>query len=392
MTTLAYYRACWLIASAKEGSLKSAITAAALVFFCACASQKMQLPSTYAEQQAGYSYVAVEPSAVKFKCQKNGTEVPCSDFSNKELLNSLPDNSVRIATRLISASTSAGFGGIGATIGVEGNSYEVIIDFVNTQTVNVPFEGKWRVELPDNVKPAERCYPYERSILGLSPVNKYEIWSLSAKPFEVNPPANSASQISLSDFSKKQQLADPSSEKNITLRCGATPELPADQYVSIKERQGYYTTKERNVLADIKPFNVPVYIGIGFRLKAHVTVLSGTVNLSSLASITAAVKSNTATGTMSVQTLGVTGKAARSNLLFLDKIDETTIQNAIQVLASIKASIESDSQDTRLSPRIIGFHNTVAAGPQGINLIHSHLAASELKLTVDKGEQGGGHP
>ncbi len=89
---------------------------------------------------------------------------------------------------------------------------------------------------------------------------------------------------------------------------------------------------------------------------------------------------------MSVQTIGISGKAARSNLLLLDKIDATTIQNAIQVLASIKASIES--ADTTITPRIVGFHNTIGAGPQGINAIHSLISGAEYKseLIIDRSD------
>ena len=120
-----------------------------------------------------------------------------------------------------------------------------------------------------------------------------------------------------------------------------------------------------------------------FTLGANVTVNKGEVNLGNLTALTAAVESGDATGTMSVQTIGISGRAARTNLLLLDKIDTTTIQNAIQVLASIKASIESE--DTTITPRIVGFHNTIGAGSQGVNLIHSLLTSEEYtSLTIDK--------
>ena len=92
---------------------------------------------------------------------------------------------------------------------------------------------------------------------------------------------------------------------------------------------------------------------------------------------------------MSVQTIGISGNTARSNLLLLDKIDSTTIQNAIQVLASIKASIESE--DTTITPRIVGFHNTIGAGAQGVNLIHSLLSSdTENWLEINQASSAAG--
>ena len=152
------------------------------------------------------------------------------------------------------------------------------------------------------------------------------------------------------------------------------------ELIEEKLKDEFKKIKVSEIETSPEEFNVPVYIGIGLRLKANVTVLKGSVNLTSLPSLTAAVESGDATGTMSVQTIGISGKAARTNLLLLDKIDETTIQNAIQVLANIKASIESE--DTVVTPRILGFHNTVAAGPQGINLIHSKISGDDYRMQL----------
>jgi hypothetical protein len=135
----------------------------------------------------GYSYVALEPSTVQIKCvdAAGAAETTCSGTVKNRVLEALPDNSVRISTRLLSGSASASVGAIGASVGVAGKSYEVIIDFANTQTLNVRFEGRWQVDVADTVKIQNRCYPFQRKIMGLSPFNEHELWSLEAKFVEI---------------------------------------------------------------------------------------------------------------------------------------------------------------------------------------------------------------
>lgn len=332
-----------------------------VVFLSGCANiAPLDFGKTTAERKAGYSYIPVEPSEVNINCkQLSGDGNNCGSVTKTSLLNALPDNSVRIATRLVSSDMKAGIPAFGAEIGLEGNSYEVIIDFVNTQTINKQFIGVWSVTVPDTVTPSDRrCYPYERSVLANNPLNAYEVWTLRADPNN--------------DIEKFNQGESARSEnKQIRLRCGALA-----NYFDLTDGD---TIPYDKIAVTPEKFNVPVYIGIGLRLRANVTVKKGEVNLSNLTALTAAVESGDATGTMSVQTIGISGRAARTSLLLLDKIDMTTIQNAIQVLASIKASIELE--DTTITPRIVGFHNTIGAGSQGVNLIHS-LLASEVNTSL----------
>ena len=209
-------------------------------------------------------------------------------------------------------------------------------------------------------------------ILDVSPIEKKERWSLRAALPEKSGLSDAKYSDSVRIFREKENASRSSTP--VKVRC---PEGQSE--------------KPKFSELEIEPsrFNIPVYFGIGLRLKANVTVLSGSVNLSSLPAITAAVSANNATGTMSVQTIGISGNTARSNLLLLDKIDSTTIQNAIQVLASIKASIESE--DTTITPRIVGFHNTIGAGAQGVNLIHSLLSSdTENWLEINQASSAAG--
>lgn len=328
----------------------------------------LKLGETYAESKAGYSYVPIEPSQVAIKCI-NLDGSACSSVNKSEFLKALPDNSVRIATREISGSVETSISSLGVNIGTEGSSYEVIIDFVNSQTITRKFVGKWLVDVPVWVGDLNRCYPFETSVLVRYPRDKFENWALVALPNDNG------------EFGSSKEGFGKFLENENSKRLNDTVYLRCKDDVKVSEAEKLASYKE-DVQISPNEFNIPVYVGIGLRLKATVSVIQGKVNLGSLPALSAAVKAGKATGTMSVQTLGISGKSARNNLLLLDKIDDTTIQNAIQVLASIKSSIESD--DTVLTPRILGFHNTIGADSQGVNLIHSMLANDEtIELHVD---------
>lgn len=347
------------------------------LLFTSCSMPSLDFASTHAEQQTGYSYIPVEPLSVDLVCDGK----PCKDISKRQLLNALPDNSVRIATRKISGGASVGIPTIGSNIGVAGNSYEVIIDYVNTQTVNTVFIGKWRIGFNPDREPTRQCYPIERSVLEQPSTNSDEIWSLRADLLvkDENRYLNTTNIFARKGPSIPQAISVKARIDEFDKREAEKPEL---KFLRFQCPKGFsLPTSYNQVRVESERFNVPVYYGIGLRLKASVTVLKGNVDLTSLPALSAAVSAGKAVGTMSVQTIGITGKAARSNLLLLNKIDETTIQNAIQVLASIKASIESE--DTVITPRVLGFHNTIGAGVQGVNLIHSRLTQGERKLIID---------
>lgn len=131
----------------------------------------------------------------------------------------------------------------------------------------------------------------------------------------------------------------------------------------------------------LQPFTVtlPVYVGVGMRLTANVSVLSGSVNLSSLSALAAAAEADTLSGSLIVQTLGISGKQVAANLPLPSEIDQTTIQNAILALGSIKAVLY-DQEGTQTKARVIGIYNPISGGgPELVNAIVSALARSPIR-------------
>jgi hypothetical protein len=119
---------------------------------------------------------------------------------------------------------------------------------------------------------------------------------------------------------------------------------------------------------------VPVYVGVGLRLTADVTVNKGTVNLASLGALTAAAEAQRVTGTLVVQGLGMTGDKVRAALPLPSDLNATTIQNAIVSLGTIKALSPDSTGGLIVTPQVLGIYNPMPqSNQQTINLIVSQL-------------------
>jgi len=116
---------------------------------------------------------------------------------------------------------------------------------------------------------------------------------------------------------------------------------------------------------------VPVYVGVGLRLTADIYVKKGSINLGNLFGLGVAAKAEQVSGTLVIQTLGVSGPEVSGLIPMPGDISESTIQNAILALASIKAKIY-DSK-TSITPRVVGVYNNLGGGEATINGFISSL-------------------
>jgi len=123
---------------------------------------------------------------------------------------------------------------------------------------------------------------------------------------------------------------------------------------------------------------VPVYIGVGLRLTANIYVKKGNVDLGSLFALGVAAKAEQVSGTLVIQTLGVSGPEISGLIPMPGEISEATIQNAILALASIKAKIYDPK--TSISPRVVGVYNTLGGNEATINGFISSLLAEPIKF------------
>lgn len=287
-----------------------------LVLFSACLAagcdSTRQLPRTAGELASSFSYVPLDPLPVfegRGSYCFNEEDQP-NDSPLAGVLESLPDQAVRLAVGQYDASGTVTFGP--ATIGTEGNSYQVILDYVSVDAVQQPIY-----------------------------VSRY----IASGP----------------DAGKEVYLYDNSIEVATRYAVRRGPELSHVLAAG---------TDQAN-LGDLVV--LPVYVGVGLRLIASVHVTRGRVNLSSLGALAAQAEAGRLTGSLVVQTLGITGSNVSTTLPLPSELNQTTIQNAILALGSIKA-VMHDPSNTIVKPRVVGIYNPIGGGQQLINGIIPVLA------------------
>lgn len=125
---------------------------------------------------------------------------------------------------------------------------------------------------------------------------------------------------------------------------------------------------------------VPVYIGIGLRLTANITVIKGSVDLGNLFAIGVQASAQKISGTLTVQTLGISGENISGSIPLPSEINATTIQNAILALGTIKAKMYEDK--TLITPRVVGVYNNLGGNAETINGFISSILQKPKVLEV----------
>jgi hypothetical protein len=125
---------------------------------------------------------------------------------------------------------------------------------------------------------------------------------------------------------------------------------------------------------------IPVYVGVGLRFTATITVNQGSVDLGNLFALGLAAEAKKVTGTLIIQTLGISGKDISALIPMPSQINTTTIQNAIMSLASIKAKIYDDGAE--LNPRVVGFYNNIGGGQTTVQKFITNVLAQGLSHEV----------
>ncbi len=122
---------------------------------------------------------------------------------------------------------------------------------------------------------------------------------------------------------------------------------------------------------------LPVYVGVGMRLTADVTALEGGIPLISLGTIGLEAAAKRLTGTLTVQTIGITGESVAASLPLPSKLDQTTIENGILSIGSNRAVVyrdQSKGKGITTTPRVVGLYSPIGSEPALINAIYSELS------------------
>ena len=240
------------------------------------------IPKPPAEHLSGYTYIPVDPFSVKTNpggsCGIEDTtaltkSVDVEKLPYKTLLESLPDNAVRVSIEQYLKSGQVAYG-VGSLSG-EAESYKLTVDYINSDTVNVKF---WIRKFAEIYKTKEMVH------VKISERTDRGQYTYGSEVFEI---------VRASENAKKPE--------------------------------GY------------EEVNVPVYIGIGLRVAATIESSKGGGKITGLGSLSAQADASGLKGFLVTQTLGINGPGVAAALPIQSELNPTTAQNAIASVGSIKA-------------------------------------------------------
>ena len=280
-----------------------------------CASFTTQTP---AEKLSGYTYIPVDPFSVKTNpgnyC-KNEEENDSKSVNLNEIgYGELLKSLPDNAVRMsVEQFNASGSVSYGpAGLGSENESYRVTVDYINADTTNV------------------------------------RIW-----------------------ISKKAQNYKTKKIENVPLF------LPNNgQYTYGSEIFTVSREQPSDESKYFEEYNLPVYVGIGLRVTANISITGVSANISGLGAIGAEAEANRLKGSLTVQTLGVNGQAIAAALPIQSELNRTTAQNAIVAVGSIKALLYEDG--TIVSPRVVGIYLPFAGGKALVNAIISEISKKRV--------------
>lgn len=307
------------------------------------------LPKSVSEKAGASTYIPLDPlptqTLLGASCKVDQYETDIRHIESvfpEKIHNALPDHTVRLSISEFDSSGTLTYG-IGS-VGFEGKTYQVIIDYMNTDTVRGGFLVKRIVTWQDTKRPFRFGeWKYEEYKAGTE-VSIYD-------------------KLPPTVYTRYEVIPNP-----------IVPTF-ADFYgaTNVKEGQSEVARLRGNKYQII---DLPIYIGVGARMTANLTVLKGEASLASLPEIAAEVRAGNITGTMIVQTLGATGELVGTNLPLPSEIDRSTIQSAILSVGSIKTLMSGDT--IHLTPRVVGFYNTIGGGTSFVNGVISALTTHRV--------------
>ncbi len=300
-----------------------------IFFLSSCSAQEKvsnttESPRTLGEQNSAYTYIPFDPLPISTsmgdsclrrpdcegctsECKKSKFDCEtCDSIPYRGLLESLPDQTVRLSIAKIDASGSVKFGNF-VKANVENENFRVILDYVNIDVTQRDFV-------------------------------------LTKKPYDVE---------------------------------GKEGKVKTQYKYNIIRSDSTSTFKMLDVNQEF--VSIPVYVGVGLRLTANVKSLKAGASLSGLGALAAEVKAGKLEGSLTVQTLGITGKSISSALPLPSEINETTIQNALVAIGSIKAQLYEGNDGVFITPRVVGIYKPFEGDISTINKIISDLAQERVK-------------
>lgn len=130
---------------------------------------------------------------------------------------------------------------------------------------------------------------------------------------------------------------------------------------SVSSKRGNYTVimdyvkyRTEQIYSSGGTFLGNAKVGIGLRIKAKVKTIKENLNLGSLMALGLEAQRNNLRGEISIDVIGIDSENVTNLIPLTSQIDQSSIQNALQALASIKSKIYEE--ESILTPHIVAIN------------------------------------
>lgn len=257
-------------------------------------------------------YQPIDPIQLKIS-KENDT------LSFKDIIDEFPNEATRIAIGKLNENGSLTFGPF--SVARKGESYSVIIDYIKYISTS----------LPTKYSEVYKVMRYETYIENQRFLDYFDVQT---------PTDEQLPKIKEEDKDKKVIQGAYSLQTN-------HGKIDGERF-QIQPKFELKTAKQFD-----NKIKVPVYVGVGLRIQASVTVLKDSLNIGSLYGLGLAASQNELNGTLIIQSLGISGENISPIIPIPDRINESTIQTAMQSLATIKSKIYD--KKTKITPQVVAF-------------------------------------
>jgi hypothetical protein len=162
-----------------------------------------------------------------------------------------------------------------------------------------------------------------------------------------------------------------------------TLSLPLYSFTPYNTTNTAYSTVSYYTNNDQPPDKImPIYVGVGLRITANIKVNSGNISLGNLIAIGAAADAKNVTGTLVIQTMGISGPSISSAIPIPSDVNGTTIANALMAVGTIKSKFYDNDGSVNIRPQVLGEYNNLGINASVNDIISSLLQAPPILDTT----------
>ncbi len=285
---------------------------------------------------SGYSYVPIDPFSV-------AGDRPVTALSE------LPDIAVRVSVQEFTTGGEVVFGQ--NSVGARGSKYLVTVDYINSDTVS------------KGIVITKSIADVRGNIYFIPP---FTDWT----SYTVNEILNKAGDVVVG--------TSLTYRKGDHVKIGTNALDPRTIRYHVFDQRDWPLQDESSIfqtgqnVAPYEEYTIPLYVGIGMRVEADIGEVRANVDITGLGAIGASAEADKLEGSLSVQTLGVSGEAISAALPIQSELNRTTAQNAIVAIGSAKALLYNE--ETQITPRVVGMYLPFPADRRLVNAVLTSVA------------------